>query len=430
MTRLSSYSNRLHSRINHALRSPTIRRQIHRTGLTTHLGLSPMSMSSMSGPSKSKNSIVQRTDLSRELEDGIVPWDGPSIFSTTPASPLSTQERHYKEERWGQGTSSSPIQISSAEPSPVKGRIRGIPAYNSPLPRTAYTSPSKPLPIAPGQVHPFFNRTRSLPPPSSNRPRMVAHYSSTESSQQTEMGDSQSSFGGPSQSPSREPLERITVAPPLPVIKHDVQGKDKGKGKEKARIPDAGFSDKAIEDMANAFANVEIGRKPVSGSGIKVAAPKIAKGAKKAPVEPNPGSSRTTSTSIPPKPRQKKSIQLQDPNKEYFQYQKCKNPPAVVYTTDPSEANDLIDCLKGDVFGFDLEWPSNIKVWNNTTKSLDFKQGRTALIQICDYQSILLIHLKKTTRTSMSSMYKMVKADDKLYLRKLSIWFRIPQSSS
>jgi hypothetical protein len=232
MTRLSfsNTSNRLHSRINPtARRSLTIRPQLPRTGVTAHLS----SMSS--GPSRAKATVVKTRDLSRELEDGIVAWDGPSIFSTKPASPLPAPRPHRNEERWGQGTSSSPTDISSAEPSPVKTRIRGIPAYNSPLPRTAYTSPSKPPAIAPGQVHPFFNRTKSLPPPASNRPRMVAHYSSTESSQQTEMGDTQSTFGGPSQSPTK----RITVAPPLPVIKQDVKGK--GKGKEKAKIPDAGF---------------------------------------------------------------------------------------------------------------------------------------------------------------------------------------------
>jgi len=252
---------------------------------------------------------------------------------------------------------------------------------------------------------------------------MVAHYSSTEteSSQQTEMGDTQSSFGGSSQSPSKKPLERIAVAP----TEKDV--KVKGKGKEKAQIPDAGFSDEAIEDMANEFANVKIGWKPVSSSGIKISAPKEVQ---KVPLVPKSGPSRTTSTTIPPKPRPQKFVEVEDPNTEYFQYQKCQTPPAVVYTTDPSEANDLIDCLKGDVFGFDLEWPSNIKVWNSATKSLNFKQGRTALVQICDYQTILLIHLKKTTRESLSFVDMMNKSDEKLYLRKSLIWSRIPQNTS
>jgi len=412
MTRLSSFStsNRLHSRINSTRQSLTIRPQIPVLGLTTHF--SPISMSSMSGPSRSK--AVKSRDLSRELEDGIIAWDGPAIFSTTPASPLPSPQRHRAEERWGQGTSSSPIDISSAEPSPVKTRIRGIPAYNSPLPRTAYTSPSKPTPIAPGQVHPFFNRTKSLPPPASNRPRMVAHYSSTEteSSQQTEMGDTQSSFGGPSQSPSKKPLERITVAPHLPKIEKDVKGKGKGK------IPDAGFSDEAIEDMANEFSNVEIGRKSILMGRIKVSNPKdlppygqkakttstiskVTAGPSK--IIPKVSSSTTSSKSNPPI---SKGAEVEDPSLDYFQYQKCPNPPAVVYTTDPSEANDLIDCLKGDVFGFDLEWPSRVKQWDKAGK-FSLGQGRTALVQICDQHTIILLHMKKKSSMSVFPGYKL-----------------------
>jgi hypothetical protein len=362
-------------------------------------------MSSMSGPLRTKG--LEKRDLARELEDGIVAWDGPSVFSTIPASPLP--HRHRTEERWGQGTSSSPIDISSAEPSPVKTRIRGIPAYNSPLPRTAYTSPSKPASIAPGQVHPFFNRTKSLPPPASNRPRMVAHYSSTEteSSQQTETGDTQSTFGGPSQSPSKKPLERITAAPPLLIVEKDVKGK--GKGKEKAQIPDAGFSDEAIEDMANEFANVEIGRKSTLTSRIKVSStkdlsPNCPK-SKAAPTISQPTSKiipkvPSSSTSTKPNPPNPKVAEVEDPSIVYFQYQKCPNPPAVVYTTDPSEANDLIDCLKGDVFGFDLEWPSRVKQWDKAGK-FSLGQGRTALVQICDRHTIILLHLKKKNGISV-----------------------------
>jgi hypothetical protein len=367
-------------------------------------------MSSMSGPSRTK--VVEKRDLSRELEDGIVAWDGPSIFSTIPASP----HRHRIEERWGQGTSSSPIDISSAEPSPVKTRIRGIPSYNSPLPRTAYTSPSKPASIAPGQVHPFFNRTKSLPPPASNRPRMVAHYSSTEteSSQQTEMGDTQTTFGGSSQSPSKKPLERVTVAPPVPIHEKDVKGKGKGKG----NIPDAGFSDEAIEDMANEFANVEIGRKSTLTDKIKVSSTKdlpaySLKSKITTPTisKPTAGPSRiipkvsSSATSAKPKFPNPKPAEVEDTSINYFQYQKCPNPPAVVYTTDPSEANDLIDCLKGDVFGFDLEWPSRVKQWDKAGK-FSLGQGRTALVQICDRHTIILLHLKKKSGMSVSFLLR------------------------
>jgi hypothetical protein len=73
--------------------------------------------------------------------------------------------------------------------------------------------------------------------------------------------------------------------------------------------------------------------------------------------------------------------------------------PTVVYTADSSEADDLIGCLTGDVFGFDLEWP----VWRGFYKDKNgkmtsrkwLKPGKTALVQICDDKLILLIHLSK-----------------------------------
>lgn len=254
---------------------------------------------------------------------------------------------------------------------------------------------------------------------------MVAHYSSTDSSsQQTELGDSQSTFGDPSQSNSHGPLQRITVAPSLPQPKPAVSkvtakiGSVKGKGKEKERLPDAGFSNEDVDAMANDFASVEIGHKATSTSKMTVSAakilapfglkskaipvptiPKQTAGPSKIISKPTHSStSSTTNVAKPTRPR--KAIEIDDPSIEYFQYQKCSKPPAVVYTTDPSEANDLISCLKGDVFGFDLEWPSGIKVWDRPGGPPRFEQGRTALVQICDHHTVLLIHLKGTTRNS------------------------------
>jgi hypothetical protein len=59
----------------------------------------------------------------------------------------------------------------------------------------------------------------------------------------------------------------------------------------------------------------------------------------------------------------------------------------------------LIDCLKGDVFGFDLEWPSRVKQWDKAGK-FSLGQGRTALVQICDRNTIILLHLKKKSGMS------------------------------
>jgi len=172
------------------------------------------------------------------------------------------------------------------------------------------------------------------------------------------------------------------------------------------------FSDEDIDAMANEFANVEIGRRPVVASPIEVSRPLQAKRA-----IPSSGSSKSspkppTSTTISSKPtKQSKAFEADDPSTEYFEYHKCPKPPSLVYTTDPSEANDLISCLKGDVFGFDLEWPSGIKTWDQTTKRYTFGQGRTALVQICDKETIILIHLKRSTRMLchvMSSLVEVV----------------------
>jgi hypothetical protein len=401
MTRLSflsSSTTTLHSRIIQTSRHiSTIRRSIPHTGLTTLFAMSPVVSQPNGGPSRSKVTTTkmkpQTRGLSRELEDGIQPWTGPSVFSTTPSSPL-TSSPSRRQERW-KGTSSSPINISSAESSPIiVNRVRGVPSFKSPLPRTAYTSPSKPPNMAPGQTHPFFNRTKSLPPPASNRPRLVAHYSSTESSQQTE-GDSQSTFGGPSQSPTKS--VRMVGAPP------DAQaGKQSVKGKEKARIPDNNeFSDEAIDAMASEFANVKIGRKPGLPFGLKVSPPTNDDKESTKAGPSNSDSKAPTTTSLKPssKSKPKKPIEPEDPDTEYFQYQKTPKPPSVVYTTDPDEANDLISCLKGDVFGFDLEWPSNVKTWDKVEKKVKFgQQGKTALVQICDHHTIILIHLRGKTR--------------------------------
>lgn len=67
-------------------------------------------------------------------------------------------------------------------------------------------------------------------------------------------------------------------------------------------------------------------------------------------------------------------------------------PPAVVYTTDASEADDLVSCLRGPI-GFDMEWRMEIKAWNPATSELDTTRFPTAVIQLADKRMVIVYHL-------------------------------------
>ncbi len=70
-----------------------------------------------------------------------------------------------------------------------------------------------------------------------------------------------------------------------------------------------------------------------------------------------------------------------------YSYKDYSPVPAVVYTPDEEEANDLVQCLKGPVMGFDLEWVVLFR------KGRSAMSHRTALVQICDARMILLVHV-------------------------------------
>jgi hypothetical protein len=424
MTRLSFRSiNILHRpllpvTVPHLPSSPST---IGRLTANAHRGLS----STVTAATNSAVAAMSRRDLSKELEDGIQPWTGPSVFSTS----ISIPPRNVKVGPGEGGRSTSPISISSsssAESSPVRlpnpgGRLKGVARYASPLPRTAYTPPKANFDQSQtqtqGTIHPFFSRARSLSPrvPSSQRPRMVAHYSSTESSQSQSQSqsqgtqDSQSTFGEPSSSAA------------------DRSTKSSAKGKERAATgPPSGWSEQDVEDMANQFGNVQIAREPLKsipmgsrhpGPGYKVPAKITASSsttAHHAPPQP------LAKKPIPAKPKPKESIKypttrpidVPSPETVWFQHALCSSPPSIAYTTDASEANDLISSLKGDVFGFDLEWPPPGRKtvtlnalgkevvswpgrkWDAAANRYVFKTGKTAMIQICDKHLVILIHMK------------------------------------
>ncbi|KAH9848042.1 ribonuclease H-like domain-containing protein [Lenzites betulinus] len=70
-----------------------------------------------------------------------------------------------------------------------------------------------------------------------------------------------------------------------------------------------------------------------------------------------------------------------------YSYKDYTPTPAVVYTPDEDEANDLVQCLKGPVLGFDLEWVVLFR------KGRGAVIHRTALVQLSDARMIVLVHV-------------------------------------
>ncbi|KAG2133162.1 hypothetical protein BD769DRAFT_1572944 [Suillus cothurnatus] len=75
------------------------------------------------------------------------------------------------------------------------------------------------------------------------------------------------------------------------------------------------------------------------------------------------------------------------PNYSYADY--CIPSPAVVYTRCEDEANRLVQTLESPL-GFDLEWRV---LWNSGAQ-----ERRTALVQLCDKSTILLVHISQMKR--------------------------------
>ena len=415
-------------------------------------------------------------NLERELEDGIKPWTGPSVFTTEPRTEKvgsgtrngnlkGTPPRSRPKPAVGGGSSKSPITIPSAESTPEPTRVRGVIRYESSGPRTAYTPP-KPFSARSGStstsastntntntivdgdirlnrgtnVHPFFmngrstfQRAGSVPTtsstvPASQRPRYVAHYSSTDAStsqsesQSTQSQSTQSTFEGHSQSRSQD---RYRVKG---------KGKDVHRGTE-VEGPPEGWTDDAVDTLAEGLSSTRIStssngsrsrqRPLVGGTSVSTAPPLRAPPSYKStktgsgfglarPSTSTYASNPKTTQDAKPKSKAKpKAIADEpDPNISYFQYTSLTPAPKLAYTTDPDEADLLISCLKGNILGFDLEWPPaglqsfkdpiSGKVerrwvgrsWDSKKGKYVFTTGKTALVQVCDGELIVLVHLK------------------------------------
>lgn len=199
--------------------------------------------------------------------------------------------------RSSSGTADSPISITSSprssessrtpspepsrQPSTPLTRPRAVAHYSSPHARTAYTPPQPfypPSPArqasypAPARVHPFFNRTfartksapvpHTPPPPASQRPRMVADYSSTSESQASTATGADSTFGSQPSQP------RIQVPQGSPS-----RGPVGGKGKARAALTELEI-DKILSQVESIDLSGKLGpTAKAAGSKGKVAAP-------------------------------------------------------------------------------------------------------------------------------------------------------------
>ncbi|KAI0357923.1 ribonuclease H-like protein [Trametes cingulata] len=76
-----------------------------------------------------------------------------------------------------------------------------------------------------------------------------------------------------------------------------------------------------------------------------------------------------------------------EPSLPLYSYKDYDPSPAVVYTPHEEEANDLVQCLKGPVLGFDFEWV--VKFRRGKTPM----SHRTALVQLSDARMILLVQV-------------------------------------
>lgn len=310
---------------------------------------------------------------------------------STPTKPR--QPRKVRSSPDLKGTAASPISLSSSSPSPLV-RPRATPSYTSPLPRTAFTPTKLPL-------HPFFStqRSKTLPPPSPSKPRLAYAFSSSSSS-------SSSICSSPVCSPARS---LFTQSP------------------QAARTTPTDLADMLSEVSLNAPRRTTstVPTKVQTGIVKRAPAPKapIASGSRGRPVVKNKNAEANHKTASMLAAALHTSTPKTKPST--FSHSSFRpegaathQPPTVVYTRSAEEADDLLRCLTGDVFGFDLEWPvsgfhrpegssANAKrvavggTWVQAEPGAKgywkFHEQRTALVQICDERMVILIHLKDMT---------------------------------
>ncbi|PIL29338.1 hypothetical protein GSI_09389 [Ganoderma sinense ZZ0214-1] len=99
-------------------------------------------------------------------------------------------------------------------------------------------------------------------------------------------------------------------------------------------------------------------------------------------------------SSSPVAPKSTSKSKAQPPSKSNFplySYKQYRPTPAVVYTRHEEEANDLVQSMKGPL-GFDLEWVVTFR------RGRPPLERRTALVQLCNAQMILLVQVSAMKR--------------------------------
>ncbi|WVQ69784.1 uncharacterized protein L199_008004 [Kwoniella botswanensis] len=376
------------------------------SNITDRLSSSEMASSckNVVTPNKNITNTIKVIDL--DLDTGIRVWEGEAVFTKEPLTVRSIRPNTFEtpkstKDQKPSGSSTSPISISSSPSSSPQTppRPRAVPHYTSPLPRTTPTPTTQALTgLPPSQligssqthpskpIHPFFNRTRTAPPTS--QPRYTAHYSSTEagSTQQSESQDSTpSSSRAPSTVDYNKDKELDLLAEEVGKLQFGYGHPPKPKPKSNpAPAPARSQSDENKQSKSQHEDMTTSDIKPLLGVSFKVIS--------------NDGKLQSRSHS--PKP-------LDLP---LFHYDQYFPKPQIAYTNSTEEANDLLECLKGDVLGFDLEWPpagtykipqpdgttKNVKIgmtWDEKKGGYVFGQGRTALMQFADERLVILVHL-------------------------------------
>ncbi|OCF71585.1 hypothetical protein I204_07643 [Kwoniella mangroviensis CBS 8886] len=370
--------------------------------ITDRLDSDDMASSSKNVVTPEKNIANTPKVIDLDLEIGL--WEGKAVFTKEALTvrsirPNACETPKNSKDPKPSGSFTSPISISSTPSSSPQtlSRPRAVPHYTSPLPRTILTPsthtwvelpPSQRTGVTQTQpakpIHPFFNRTRTAPPTS--QPRYTAHYSSTEASS-TQQSESQDSTPSSSKAPSTVDHNRDRD---LDLLAEEVGKLHFGYGyppkptSKSAPPPTQSQSDENKsskqqgEDMtiSNAKSSTSVSFKVITNND------KL----------------------------QSKSVSPNSMDLPLFHFDQYSPKPQIAYTASIEEANDLLGCLKGDILGFDLEWPpagtykipqpdgtmKSVKIgmtWDEKKGGYVFGQGRTALMQFADEKLVVLVHL-------------------------------------
>lgn len=378
----------------------------------------------------------------------IPPCDPQPLGPTRTPGPTSTPRLKH-------GTCASPISISSdSSPEPLV-RPRGQLRYSTTIAKTAYTPPRTlpPRHTEPSQpIHPFFQRgfgrsrsTPPPPPPASQRPRLVAHYSSTSASSSAasrttlSQGSQHTAWSERNECNSRGTWS-VGKRTEIELVTHTLTTRRSlssatsrnGSEEEEEQVERSETESRRVNDLEAALRAMTLDLDSQAAFSGQQAHHHPASSARKPlatathlPFKANqeireiksdrsmkPGLSETSPTPShhdAPVPRTKgHQAERELP---VFSYKSLQPTPKVVYTSDLDEANMLLDCLKGNIIGFDLEWPipgqrgpDGFKVgmvWDPEvgyarhpgSRRIKFTEPRTALMQFCDERMVVLVQI-------------------------------------